>query len=438
VESPLIKDKIGETNYLFQGFLVFIRKIQISNFKTFCKAEIHLDLFNVIIGSNAAGKSNFIAILQFLKDIAEVGLRDAVSLQGGSPLLRNLALSAPATLSLECEVDLGEKRVTMSFCESRDVTIEATVQSCAYRMALELLDDTFHIQKESFHGLCDFLSCENGKETCTLGKGTILLERGEDGIPHPEVSPNEIARRIDFGTRVIHPLRPDESVLERPVFFPPLSPLTYQVADLFRSLAIFDLDPGLAKRAAVVTGKSSLSSDGSNLSLALRRIIEDPVQRRKMMLLLTDLLPFIEEIHVEKIGDRTLLTSIVESYTHTKSLPAPLLSDGTIQVIALVIALYFEERSPLVFEEPGRNIHPALISQIIEMMQDVATRQGRQIIITTHNPEIVKYAGADHVILLQRDDRGYSILSRPGDHEEIRAFLETMGIEELYIQNLLS
>jgi len=40
----------------------------------------------VIIGSNAAGKSNFISILKFLKYIAEVGLLDAVSLQRGSSL----------------------------------------------------------------------------------------------------------------------------------------------------------------------------------------------------------------------------------------------------------------------------------------------------------------------------------------------------------------
>jgi predicted ATPase len=417
---------------------VLIRKIQAANFKTFVNAGISLDLFNVIIGSNAAGKSNFIAILQFFKDIAEMGISDAVSLQGGSSLLRNLALPTPVTLSLECELDLGDNRVTMSFCESRDVTIEATVQTCTYHLDLILTDDTYHITNESFTGPCDFLSCETGKQTCTLGRGTIRLQRGEDGIPHPSVAPDEIARRIDFGTRVIRPLQSDESMLERPVFFPPLSPLTFQVADLFRSIAIFDLDPGLAKRAAVITGKSTLSSDGSNLSLALRRIVEDPAQKRKMSLLLADILPFVEEIRVETMGDRTLVTSLVETYTHTKALPAPLLSDGTIQVIALIIALYFEDRSPLVFEEPGRNVHPALISQMIDMMKDVTTRQERQIIITTHNPEIVKYAGAEHVILLQRDDRGNSLLSRPGDHEEIRAFLETMGIEELYIQNLLS
>jgi predicted ATPase len=417
---------------------VFIRKIQISNFKTFGKAEIDLDLFNVIIGSNAAGKSNFIAILQFLKDISETGLKDAISLQGGSTLLRNLAEPAPVTLSLSCEVDLGENRVTMSFCESRDVTIEATVQTCVYRLELALLEDTFHIKRESFTCPCEFLSCETGEQICTLGKGSMRLERGEDGVPRPVVIPDPIARRIDFGTRVIHPLRSGESFLEKPAFFPPLSPLTFQIADLFRSIAIFDLDPGLAKRAAVITGKATLSPDGNNLSLALRHIVEDPTQKQKMVMLLTDILPFVEEIRVDMVGDRTLVTSIVETYTRTKALPAPLLSDGTIQVIALIIALYFEERSPLIFEEPGRNIHPALISRVIDMMKDVTTRQERQIIITTHNPEIVKYAGAEHVILLQRDDQGFSILSRPRDHEEIRAFLETMGIEELYVQNLLS
>jgi hypothetical protein len=341
-------------------------------------------------------------------------------------------------LSIECELDLGKNRITMSFCEEKDMTIEVTVQTCTYRAECTILDDIFHIRRESIRAPCEFLSCQTGKRICTLGNGVVVLERDENGFPRPSISPEEIARRIDFGTVVSHPLQPDESALERPVFFPPLSPLTFQVADLFRSIAIFDLDPGLAKKAAIITGRSSLSSDGDNLTLALRHIIEDPVLKRRMILLLADVLPFIEEIRVERIGDRTLIMSLVERFTRMKPIPAPLLSDGTIQVIALIIALYFEDRSPLVFEEPGRNLHPSLISRIIEMMKDVASRQDRQIIVTTHNPEIVKYSGAEHVVLLQRDEEGCSVLSRPEDHEEIRAFLETMGIEELYIQNLLS
>jgi len=69
------------------------------------------------------------------------------------------------------------------------------------------------------------------------------------------------------------------------------------------------------------------------------------------------------------------------------------------------------------------------------MMKDAS--QKKQIIVTTHNPEIVKYAGLDNILLVSRDKNGFSKISRPIDKEEIRTFLEHIGIEELYVQNLL-
>jgi hypothetical protein len=51
----------------------------------------------------------------------------------------------------------------------------------------------------------------------------------------------------------------------------------------------------------------------------------------------------------------------------------------------------------------------------------------------------VKHASLEHLVLISRDSEGFSVLSRPADKEEVRTFLENeIGIEELYVQNLLS
>ena len=64
--------------------------------------------------------------------------------------------------------------------------------------------------------------------------------------------------------------------------------------------------------------------------------------------------------------------------------------------------------------------------------------QKKQIIATTHNPEIVKHAGLDNILLVSRDEEGFSRVSRPAGTEEVKTFLENeIGIEELYVQNLL-
>ena len=42
-----------------------IQRIHVENFKSFSELDIELSRFNVVIGSNAAGKSNFISIFKY-------------------------------------------------------------------------------------------------------------------------------------------------------------------------------------------------------------------------------------------------------------------------------------------------------------------------------------------------------------------------------------
>lgn len=154
------------------------------------------------------------------------------------------------------------------------------------------------------------------------------------------------------------------------------------------------------------------------------------------MNLIQDLLPFVSTLDVEKFADKSLLFKLQEMYCKNFYLPASLISDGTINITALVIALYFDKRALTIIEEPERNIHPYLISKITDMMKDASHK--KQIIVTTHNPEIVKYGGLDNILFISRDEKGFSKVYRPIDKEEIKIFLQNeIGIEELFIQNLL-
>ena len=48
-----------------------ITKIKVTNFKSFDNIEIDLGKFNVLIGANSSGKSNFVSIFKFTKDISK-------------------------------------------------------------------------------------------------------------------------------------------------------------------------------------------------------------------------------------------------------------------------------------------------------------------------------------------------------------------------------
>ena len=293
---------------------------------------------------------------------------------------------------------------------------------------------------------CDFVELEekNGKikEKEKIGEGKIILINDNGRVKY-NLKPKNIPIRIEdiippfFSKKEFleEKLSPKQLFIEIPIFLPPIS---FRIGDFFSGISIYDLDPKLSKEATLITGKTELEPNGSNLAIVLKNILEKRKKRERISNLIKDLLPFIEDLTVEKLADKSLLASLKEIYSGKKFLPAPLISDGTINITALIIALYFEEKPLIIIEEPERNIHPYLISKVIGMMKDVSERLKKQIIVTTHNPEVVRYTDIENILLVHRDVKGLSQISRPAEKEEVKIFLENkMGIEDLYVQNLL-
>ena len=72
----------------------------------------------------------------------------------------------------------------------------------------------------------------------------------------------------------------------------------------------------------------------------------------------------------------------------------------------------------------------------MDMMKDAS--RNKQIIVTTHSPEVVKHAGLENILLISRDKDGFSTISRPSKKKEVKVFLKNqLGLDELYVQNVL-
>ena len=417
-----------------------IQQIHVENFKSFSELDIDLARFNVVIGSNAAGKSNFISIFRFLRDIATAGVVNAIAMQGGADYLRNAKIGTSRDLvvrvryvpesTLEYVENTGEgpALLGMRACES------------SYEFALRFTghQDEFSIVRDRLEIGCDVLACrKNGAavvEDSPIGRGKIAIESENGKIRYsvtiPQGCPLKEEEIIPLFFR--NKQLPEKTLLLETIYGFPLPHLD----KFFDRIAVYDIDPKLPKKGAVITGKRELDPDGGNLALVLKRIIEDPEKKRKFSNLLRDTLPFVEEFSVQKFMDVSLILTLRERYAKERDLPASSLSDGTIVIFALIIALYFEDKPFIIIEEPVSHIHPFLVGRLIAMMKEASEK--KQILLTTHSSEVVRHTGLDNILLISRDNEGFSIVSRPADKEEVRTFLENeIGIEELYIQNLL-
>ncbi|RLF69292.1 MAG: ATPase [Thermoplasmata archaeon] len=396
-----------------------VRRIEVKNFKSFRDLKLDLKDFNVLIGANASGKSNFVDIFKFLKDISVHGLDNAISMRGVE-YVRNMKRGNDKELSVGIVLDTSEIMFLTdgSSIKMRDINYSFTLEFGAGKKGYRVASERVELKAEYYRG--DKMEGEaeikvirdDGRVDVDMTKkGDMPFEEDDLKPPFPTISENTL-------------------IIRSPIFIAPI------LLTEFQQIGIYDFDPKLPKSAIPITGMAELEEDGENLPIILKKILEDPESKRKLYNLIRDVLPFVEDLDVERFTDSSLLFKLKESYYPDQYLPAPLISDGTVNVTALLTALYFEGKRTVIIEEPERNIHPYLIEKVVNLMEEASEK--KQVIITTHNPEVVKYAGLEPLLLVSRNRDGFSTVRRAVEREEIGVFLRNnIGLEELYVQNLL-
>lgn len=420
--------------------IMAIRSIRVSNFKSFNDLEVELGPFNVLIGANASGKSNFVQVFRFLRDIVDHGLRNAISMQGRIEYLRNIGIGSSKNFSVRVVSDI--QVVEVAKAREREQYVALTANEASYEFAISFggSKGAFEVAKDTLtlRLRCDLVEPQRQeqfeRETRHLGPGDITVcsvggkIKVRSNLPKGAVieEGNLFWQFLDTEEK----LPPGTLLVENPVYL-------YRFGlGFLRDVSVYDIDPKLPHKAIPIAGRMELEEDGSNLAIVLRSILEDEERRRKFLNLLKDALGFVDSVDVIRFADRSLLLGVRERYTGDAFLPASLLSEGSIRVVTLITVLYFDDNPLMIIEEPERSIHPFLIARVVDMLKEASEK--KQIIVTTHNPEVVKHAGLENILLVSRDKEGFSIITRPRDSEEVAVFLRNeIGIEDLFVQDLL-
>jgi predicted ATPase len=427
-----------------------LSRLVLSNFRSFNKVDIDLSDLNIIIGANASGKSNFIQVFKFLRDLSEFGLDNAISMQGGSEYLLNSQLGSSQEFSMDIYSETLEKYHPRPYSSTKkEVGYDVVETIYSFSLDFSTKRKRFEILRDILRQKCKFYSFKKA------GKGTEISEYRGDGEIVVDSSKNipkltiqlppglqekdllEDVLELRFASTFLKHIKLKSKQLylessEAPPYFPSIGTT---LRNLLAKTSIYDFDPRLSKRAQLITGRAELEPDGSNLAVVINNLLKNKERSQKFYNLLGDLLPFVDRFRVQNIAD-TVLFTLREKYTRGRSFPAFLLSDGTINLTSLIICLFFENKTLKIIEEPERNIHPHLISRVMNLMKEASKET--QIVTTTHNPEVVRHSSINDLLLVFRTKEGFSEIERPADKERVKAFLqEEMGIEELYVQNLL-
>jgi energy-coupling factor transporter ATP-binding protein EcfA2 len=419
-----------------------ITRVRISNFKSFGKdVDVGLGPLNVLVGPNGSGKSNFVAVFSFLKDLAKEGLESAISYTaGGIDYLKNLRSEPHDPLRLEVTSDLGYHGKSLRVPGAGPIeTIEIEISGTNYN---------FTLWSSRGKGSSDI----SVHEMITHGAKVTVIPAGDPGGKNVVLDENIRISKMDEVTSYAPfsiTISPGLKILTEQIFKPFFvanesksdelliqSRLNFFGQHFLDDAGIYDFDPNLPRDAVGGPGGSELESDGENLAIALKSILEDPEKKRKFLNLMSFVLPFVTEMTTALHSDGSVLLRFAEGYRPEAALPATVMSDGTINVTALLVALYFMDNPLAIIEEPDRGIHPSLASAVMIIIKEVS--QQKQLIITTHSPELLKHVSLEDILLISRDKSGDSTISKPGEKEGIRKFLsDELGIADLFVSNLL-
>lgn len=353
-----------------------ITSFHIANFKSYRDATLPLAPLTLLIGANASGKSNAIEALRMLAWLAQGRRLTEIlkSVQSDEYAIRgrvtDMAYHAAANFTLGCAVtdpqvaEWGQLEITIAIGET-DMRIRAEQVTHP--------DSRFPLYR---------------------------VEPSTDPYSHDlQVSYNNFARggrkpRIvatdqqAVFTQLITPARFGGEHTRAQEIIPRVTK-TYQ--NLLEQILFLDPHPRRMRDYSFMVDVS-LRSDGANVSSVLYDLVRRQ-QRHDQVLDFIRALPEqdIRAITFVETSRREVMVQLTETFGgHEQVRDAPLLSDGTLRVLAIAAALLAApEGSLVVIEEIDNGVHPSRARLLLENIQRVARARRLNILLTTHNPALL-------------------------------------------------
>lgn len=356
-----------------------VSKISIKGFKSIKDLEnLRLDSLNILIGSNGAGKSNFISFFKMLSELVDGRLQLWVSKQGGAD--RILSYGIKETKAIEAFVEFGLN---------------------GYKLNLEPTSDaqlTFAEEKLFFDGPYF------GKTWQTLGSGhneSLLIDRKDkDGKQIADYCYKSIA-----SWKIFH------------------------FHDTSNTAGV--------KRRGSLHDNIYLRHDASNLAAYLFRLQEeqnDIYQNIRKIVQLA--IPFFDDFafNPRKLpSGEEQINLLWKQKGSDYALWPDQFSDGSIRFICLATALMQPDPpSTLIIDEPELGLHPYAVTLLASLLRSASQRM--QIIVATQSVSLVNEFNIDDLIVVDRN-AGFTVFNR-FNTEDFKGWLEEYTVGELWEKNI--
>jgi predicted ATPase len=372
---------------------MFVTHIALKNWRNFKSAEASLRDRTYLIGPNASGKSNFMDVFRFLRDISKPdggGLQKAVRDRGGISKLRCLHHRKDSEVCIE-----------ISLSESSDADFSAWRYVLGFK-----------------------------------AEGT--------GLQRPAISKEQVWRGQEEKPLINRPDLKDkkDSVRLTQTFLEQINANSgfREIADFFGAATYLHLVPQLLKYGDKIGG-NRLEDDPFGQGF-LERIARCPEKTRNSRLTkigkaLKAAVPHFEEIRYAQ-DEITGRPHVEARYEHHRPNAGwqreDQFSDGTLRLLGLLWSL-FEGDSLLLLEEPELSLNNAIVEQIPLLFHRIqrTAKYKRQILISTHSEALLRNPGIDgrSILIVEQGTEGSNL--RAPDMQELQLIKAGLSVAEVLL-----
>ena len=359
-----------------------LEHVKIEGFKSIKSLELDIKPINILLGANGSGKSNFISLFTFLRNLSEGKLQNYVQRNGYANTFFHFGTKNTPQIQIDIAVGYN----------GYHVTFEHNVDSDALMFA---------------------------KEYCTIKSSTtdwdIKGVKGESGLlPNAEAK----SEGVKIYTR--------EYLEECRV---------YHFHDTSNTAGF--------KQAADVDASDYLYPNANNIAPFLHRLKDS--KNKDYTKSYSDIIdaiktvaPYFKEFRLNPRGDdgKKKLLLKWQHYNHEEPFSANQLSDGTARFICMaVLFLQPEELMPktIILDEPELGLHPAALEVLAELVKSAAKK--KQVICSTQSVTFANQFEAKDFIIVDRVE-GASEFKRVNE-EELKSWLEDYAMGDIWTKNLI-
>lgn len=351
-----------------------LNRIQVKGFKSIRELDLELRPLNVLIGANGSGKSNLLEVFRLMREVVLERLQSYVAKRGGADNLLHMGQAS-----------------------TRQITLEAYFDELAYILKLGISGEDRLLIDEEY--------CVEIKK-----KFARIVHKGIT-----ESKLREYAYKEDLVYKVLENLNQWK---------------TYHFHDTSETSKI--------KVTNYIGDDESLHGDGSNLAAYLYMLQKaHPHKYNLIVKTVRRVFPSFDDFDLRPIPENT--ETIILRWREKgwdRSLPASLLSDGTLRFICLCTLLLQPNLPSLILiDEPELGLHPSAIILLASMFEMASKRT--QVIVATHSTTLINQLAPEHVVVVERAKDGQSKFKRL-ELEPLKVWLEEYGLGELWEKNVLN